>query len=189
MKRFAVELEGVVPNLFNRFTEKAQEGLDRPGSRKLNQSERIEEAYTKVYRRDNSDPEGEIGIPADNIKKSMLIGAQFAGLKIGRRSAMPFMRAVVHLEDTFAGFGVSKPGGIHECAGNIPPGPKGSKAIIRRPFLEVGWKLGFSLYIADERVIPEMVEIALKEAGLLGGLCDHRPEYGRFQVNSFKEIK
>ena len=91
MKRFTVELEGVVPILFNRFTEKAQAGLDRPGSKKLNQTERIEEAYTKVYRRDNSDPKGEIGVPADNIKKSMLIGAQFAGLKIGRKGAMPII--------------------------------------------------------------------------------------------------
>ena len=36
--------------------------------------------------------------------------------------------------------------------------------------------------------VAEEVERALEDAGIYMGLCDGRPEYGRFVVESFKKI-
>jgi|GEM_PF-1554675 len=181
MKKYFVEIEGIVPMLFNRFTEKNKETLDKKTQgRKKNKTERIEEAYEKCYRKN-----GFIGVPAINIKKSMLNGCQSAGIKLGRRSAMPYMRALVHLDTDFCSLNKKDPDGIHEGTGRIPP-RTGSMVIIRRPYVDTGWKLKFGIYVIDERISPEIVKESLEEAGLVIGLCDHRPDFGRFKVNKFE---
>jgi len=182
MKKVKVEIEGICPILFNRFTDEAQTAMEKGTSgKKLSKNDKIKEAKNKVYRQS---PRGEIGVPSNNIKKSMLIGCQMAGIKVGRRGAMSYMRATMFLDTDFVSFGVKKPDGIHECTGRIPP-RTGARAVIRRPFLNTGWKLSFQLILTDERIPPETAKISLEEAGLLCGLCDHRPEYGRFKVNKF----
>jgi len=82
-----------------------------------------------------------------------------------------------------------EPDGIHIATGRIPPGPRGARVILRRPYLKEGWQLNYALYFMDERVSPPMVEESIKEGGLLVGLCDHRPEYGRSKLIRFEEIK
>jgi hypothetical protein len=192
MKTVKAGIEGIAPILFNRFTEKAQQNLEKGSQGKpATKQGRIDEAYEKVYR--NGGPE--IGVPTLHIKKCILEGCRMAKIKLGRSSAVAYIRAVVFPQSDFmplhkpSGEVYTKPDGIHECVGNIPPGPKGKKAIIRRPYCSPGWKGEFVLDIFDERVSPDMVKASLEEAGVLCGLCDHRPEYGRFKVVSFEETK
>ena len=55
--------------------------------------------------------------------------------------------------------------------------------------MDKGWKAGFTLYCIDKRITGVMIHEAFIEAGLVIGLLDHRPEFGRFKVNKFEEIK
>ncbi|MBU2552486.1 MAG: hypothetical protein KKB20_29005 [Proteobacteria bacterium] len=181
-----VEIEGVSLILFNRFTEENAEAVKGKTSKKKNDEERVAVAYDKVYRLPGGTA---LCLPSDNIKKAMLEGCRFAGIKIGRRSAEPYMRPTVFFEDAFVPFAgdVPAPDGLHECSGRIPP-KTGGRVMIRRPYLDKGWKLRFSLTLLDNRVTELMVRQSLEEAGRMVGLGDHRPEYGRFQVNEFKSL-
>lgn len=180
MQQIKVEIEGISPMLFNNLLDPSV--LEKKGGKKKTKKDYLEEVKHKVYREKETGP---IGVPADNIKKCLLEGCTSAGVKIGRKSAMPIMRATVFLEDDFVSLGVKKPDGVHECTGRIPP-RTGARAIIRRPYVKTGWKLSFTLLLMDERISPEMVEDSLIEAGLIIGLCDHRPEYGRSKKNKFE---
>ncbi len=192
-RQIEFEVEGLVEILFNRFTEQAQENLEKGSQGKPRTKQgRIDEAYTKVYR----NKKGQLCVPAGNIKKTLLNGCRMAKIKYGRGSAEPYMRAVVFLDETMLpiyrsnGNGgrdiYTEPDDIHEVAGRIPPGPKGKMAIIRRPYCKEGWRVSGIFNIFDDRVSDDMIKQSLEESGLLVGLCDHRPEYGRFKVISFK---
>lgn len=191
MKKFQVTIEGIVPILFNRLIpgDLSDSGSKGKGGKNLTESDLIAKAYQKVYRKDN-DEKGVLGVPAENIKKNILEGCGFAGVKIGRRGAYGYIRATVHLDTDFVPFVGQpvEPDGIHLATGRIPPGPRGARVILRRPYLKKGWQLSYCLYLMDERVSPPMVEDSIKEGGLLVGLCDHRPEFGRFKLIQFDEI-
>lgn len=182
MKKISVSIEGIVPILFNRFFD--VESLDTPKATKKTTKQKIVDIGQKLY----ADPEGFIGIPMENIKKCLLEGARFAGVKIGKKSAEPYIRPTVWPDPGFIRFAgeLREPDGVHVCAGRIPPGPRGHGALIRRPYLKPGWKLDFNLVLLDDRIRPDMVEIALAEAGLMVGLLDHRPEFGRFKIARFE---
>jgi len=183
MKMVSVEIEGICPILFNNFFD--AKSLSKQGSKKKTQTEYDDEVQYKVYRKTKTGP---MGIPANNIKKSILEAVTSAGLKVGRRSAIEYFRATMFLDTDFVSLGKKKPDGIHQCAGRRPP-RTGGAVLISRPYLDTGWKAAFKLHISDDRLSLEMVEIALIEAGLIKGLCDHRPEYGRFKVTKFEACK
>jgi len=185
IRKIEVDIEGISPVLFNRFTEEAQIALEaRTTGKRKTVDDKMKEAETKVYRKT---PRGNLIIPKTHIKKSMLEGCGFAGFKIGRRSAAPFIRATVFVNDDMD-LGVKKPDGIHECTGRIPPGPKGKMVVIRRPYLDTGWKASFGMMATDDRVDLSIIEGSIREAGLVCGLCDHRPEFGRFIVKRFEVV-
>lgn len=52
------------------------------------------------------------------------------------------------------------------------------------------WQLEFTInLLQDERVSPEILKEILTYAGLYVGIGGWRPKFGRFKVNSWKEIK
>jgi hypothetical protein len=99
------------------------------------------------------------------------------------------MRATMFLDTEFVLFNAKrkKYDGVHEIAGNRPP-KTGGKCLIKRPYLNEGWKMQFNLHLFDERISVDMAKDAVIEGGLLCGFGDHRPEYGRFKINRFEEI-
>lgn len=51
------------------------------------------------------------------------------------------------------------------------------------------WEASFTLSVVDEVLNPADVETALQKAGLLKGLGDFRPKFGRFVVKHFQILK
>lgn len=180
------EIEGIVPILFNRFTDEAQKDMEGATARmKKTREELIKQAEGKVYRKPGID---EIGIPADNIKKCILEGCKQAGVKLGKKSAEPFLRAGLHLKEDFVPIkGKYTFDGIHECSGRIPP-RTGARVILFRPYVDSGWEASFRLVKLDTMFSWKTVEAAIQRGGIGIGLCDHRPEYGRFILKNFKEV-
>lgn len=184
MYQIKVTYEGIAPILFNRFTEEQKEALETRrtgGTRTKKGSEK--EALGKVYRNSKG-----LYCPAANIKKSFLNGITKGNIKEGRGSARPYLEATVFVQPTEVPFGVKEADFIHEVTGRIPP-KTGARVVIRRPGLKEGWRLSFTLMVVDDRRSDESIKRGCEEAGLLVGLCDGRPEYGRFIVKEWEVIK
>ena len=180
MKKIKVRIKGVAPILFNRFYDPGS--LDK-GSAPKGKQQREDEVGLKVYR----DEEGYISVPAICIKQAMYHGARIGKLKYGRSSAAQYIKALCFITPQMVRFSPERKDydGVDERVGRIPP-KTGGAAIIRRPFLKEGWKVEFDLLVADDRFPMDLVEGSLAEGGLLAGLCDYRPEFGRFVIEEFK---
>jgi len=176
-------IEGVAPFLFNRFTEESKSDIDKgtAGGKKSIQQREVE-VLVKVYRNDNG-----LYLPAQSMKKCLLVGITMGKLKEGRSSARSFVEATVFIHPQEIEFGKNEPDFIHECMGRRPP-KTGGACIIRRPGLKEGWELSFSLTVTDDRRDPELLRRGMEEAGLLAGIGDWRPEFGRFIVKKW-EVK
>ena len=184
MYQVKAEIEGIAPILFNRFTEENQAEVESGRSVGRQTAEvKKELALNKVYR----NGEG-LFCPAANIKKAMVLACGISQLKHGRKSLGPILNAVLFLEPMEIPFGVEKPDFIHEQVGRIPP-RTGARVVLYRPALNMGWKLSFILNVFTDTVGIEQVRRSLSDAGIYQGLCDGRPEYGRFQVKVFEQIK
>lgn len=181
--RIDVVIEGVAPILFNRWTEDAADKL-RSGATggKVTEASREAEALTKVYRSGDV-----LVVPGWNLKKCILQGCQRAGLKEGRASMMPFLAATVFV-DGDPSFGVTDPDYVDERAGRRPA-KTGGACLIKRPALRSGWRLPFVLHVLDDRRDAPSIRRAIEEAGLMVGLGDFRPEFGRFIVQEFTVVK
>ncbi len=58
-----------------------------------------------------------------------------------------------------------------------------------RPAMHSGWKLTFELLItAPEYISPPVLVRLVNTAGLLIGLCDYRPTFGRFTMSGFEQL-
>jgi len=62
------------------------------------------------------------------------------------------------------------------------------KVMRARPRFDT-WSLTFRVQIVTEVVSVESVKDALMKAGLVCGVGDYRPKFGRFAVTSFEEVK
>lgn len=168
-------IEGAAPILFNRFLGM---GLVKPT---LEQEE--EAAKQRVYRNSNG-----LYLPANNLKRALRSGASRAGVKIGRMSLDPYISAAVFIEPRELEFGKDEPDFMFGAWVRIPPGKKGALVWKVRPGLNSGWQLNPLLHVLDDRIASEKLRIALETAGLFIGVCDWRPEYGRFIVKKW-EVK
>lgn len=177
MYRITGKLKGLAPILFNRMLEDELEPTEKTIKRKgrVSTEDRLEEAHQKVYRNEKG-----LYVPGVNLKACLLNGCSMAGLKTGQKSLLPFLAASVFF-DRELNFGKDEPDFIHEEAGRRPP-KRGGRIIVRRPALNEGWELPFGLTVVDDRRTPAEIRRSLDEAGLLVGLGDHRPDYGRFIV-------
>lgn len=182
METYEVELTGIAPVKFNKPTAEAIKGLN-PGSKAQKREDaagREAEAMERLYYA----ADGCIGAPARQIKRSLLDGASMGVIKIGRKSAIGFLKATVMV--TEGTFGVTKPDRIIEDAVRIPP-RTGALVLKAWPQLDAGWTLRFTMTLLQPAVLGENVaRAALDSAGLLAGLGTERPEYGRFTVTKWE---
>lgn len=183
MYQIKVTIEGASRILINRLTEEQKAKIDKRetgGTRTVKESE--DEALGLAYRNKNG-----LYLPGGNIKKCLLNGITRGNIKEGKASARPYVEATVFIEPDEVEFGVDKPDFIHECMGRRPP-KTGGRCVIRRPGLHEGWHLSFTMMVVDDRRNSDSLRRGMEEAGLLVGLCDWRPEFGRFIVKKW-EVK
>ena len=177
MYKLNVTIEGLAPILFNRWTDDAQQKL-RSGATggKFTDDQRLAEALEKTYTNDD----GDLVIPGWNLKKCILEGSNRAGLKEGRAAMSKFLAATIFVEGD-PSFGVTEPDFIDERMGRRPA-RTGGAVLIKRPGLRAGWRLPFTINVVDDRRDEAAIRRATEEAGLMVGLCDFRPEFGRFAI-------
>jgi len=184
MYEIKATIQGVAPILFNRFTEAQKQAMEKRQTGGIRTAESsMKEALTKVYR--NGDG---LYLPAQNIKKSLLNGIKKGNIKEGKASFASIAEAVCFIQPAEIPFGKAEPDFVHESTGRIPP-RTGARCVIRRPALREGWELSFIITLIDDRRDPEKIRQGLEEGGALVGLCDWRPEFGRFIVTKWEATK
>ena len=176
MYRIRGTIKGTAPILFNAWTKAELEALDRGGSTgKKTVEQREKEAYERLYKNGNG-----IFLPPWTFKKCLLEGTQKAGVKEGRGSLVPYLAAEVFVDGELL-FHKEEPDFIHTTWGRRPP-RTGAACIVRRPALEAGWEVSFTIVVMEDRRRSDHIKIGLEAAGLKVGLGSWRPEFGRFVI-------
>jgi len=185
MYQVKASIVGIAPILFDKMTDRAKQGIVDGGNLgNLTDAEKRAMAPYKVYRNGHG-----LYIPYGNLKKCVLEGSTKAGLKHAGKALWGFLAPTMFFQERELLLNKEEPEFIWEEMVSIPPGKKGAKVMDYRPGLEPGWSVSFNLRMFDERVTPQLVRRAFDEAGLLIGVCNHRPDFGRFEVNDWEISK
>jgi hypothetical protein len=128
-------------------------------------------------------------IPADNLQTLIEKGAQ-------KRKMGPLFKALVEVPppDEADGYALSyegprtMPGLWNDKKFVLRKGCRvsSSRVIRTRARFPTGWKLTFPVFVLDKGPTKEQVHDAIADAGILLGLGDYRPRYGRFEVESLR---
>jgi hypothetical protein len=185
MKKYHVEIEGVCPVRMNRFTN--QKKLTKPTEDML-----IEDAFLRTY----VNEKGQFVIPPKSIKAVLVNG----GSKVthGRGKAKASLKAIttvlpkegvaIKVRNKAVTRDNDSHYFIHQEDVRIPP-RTGSRVIQYWIAFPEGWTAEFEVIVFDDIMPKETIEQSLISGGMYFGLMDGRPDWGRFIVKSFKEIK
>jgi len=183
LKKVRFQIEGACPILFDKPT----------GNDKLKTAaDYLKDAENKLYR--NSD--GEICIPFMMLKACIREGSRDLGKKLeGAKNRMSIRSSLFSIEDLFPlkfkakdKIGITVHDGIE--VHNVKRQGSGGKFTMVQSYRPI-----IKQWISDGELIiyngipPEFINQALANGGLLYGIGGFRPEFGRFFINKFEEVK
>lgn len=180
-----IEIQGVACLLQNNIEAAPGVGI-KPENTKRHTSgihNDPEEWKDRVYKQ----PNGRLGHPGAAIESALVKSArEFKADK--RRSYAEIVKASCFVNEKFIDLGVKKPDEVNR-ASVVNPNTRG-RGFSYRPQLNPGWKGTFSLTIQNSEVIPiERVKEILDHAGMMVGIGDWRPKFGRFICTKFQVRK
>lgn len=171
MYKFKAKISGLSPLRHNQFLEDVNNT-----STKMTDEQRIQSAYDRSY----YDKELGYYIPRHALKACIVkIGAR---VKIGKRSAGNELKAILLFEQEKFPVGDMK-GEIYKESVRIPP--KTGSRVIQCWVINKNWSAEFEGLILDSTFPSSAIKQAIEYAGLYNGLMDGRPEFGRFELESF----
>lgn len=181
MYRIKIEITGIAPLSMDKFTEEALMSLKtRKTGGKYSDDQRIAEVEQKVYRNEHG-----LFIPDRWLKAAMLVGCTLSGEKEGKRSLYPYLNGTVFIDPMEIPLNKKNYDFIYERPGRIPP-KTGAAAIIRTPAIKEGWKASFDLVVTDDRRNASQLRTIWDTTGLIVGIGNNRPAFGRFMVTGWE---
>ena len=174
MVKIDVKVKGIAPLLMNKFSEPVQ-GESKRG-KKVYVPE--EEAERKTYRT----TDGKLYLPSTHFKASM-VKASSDFTMTGRKKYKEYVKAGVFIE--------TQEIVLDQQEYEIHAEPVVIQIAIvmsLRPKFKV-WSCSFVIEIVDEMVNQTTLKEILTMAGKYKAVGDYRPEYGRFEVVSWKVQK
>jgi hypothetical protein len=177
---YEVTVQGVAPMLFHRWDCAAVDAKSK--AKKNSKEKKTDNLESYVYRHDN----GTLGVPAENFRGALLNAAKSkADPRSPRKSARDLMNAILLVTPMIASLGVKT--WDYEDSRRVTIQRNGITRI--RPAMREGWQLKFHINILDTSYADEpFVHDLVSSAGRFCGLCDHRPQFGRFNVIGFKRL-
>lgn len=175
--RVAVQLTGTADLLFHRWNSEAV--TEKAKAAKNSKAKKTDDIETYVYRNDD----GELCIPGEYVRQSIIFAAKFRqDPRSPRKSAMDLYKAGVVPLTILASTG--KATWDYEDTRRVVIQRAGVNRT--RPALKAGWKAEFEfLILTPEYIAPMDLHAVLTQAGILIGIADFRPTYGRFAITSF----
>lgn len=189
-KRIAIELTGVTPMLWNRFTDEAAQGATE-GTRNATPEDRgsaREQAEKKIeYGLDGKTPV----VPQPALLALIREGGRF--FKVGRNKVTTqknsLIPAAVEIEQVTADIIANEPWDVDTRPVRIPA--TGGRILCHRPCWH-DWKVAFELELDTDllsaKLLREIVDAAGKRIGLGSFRPDCKGPFGRFKVTSWKEL-
>lgn len=173
--RIKVKVEGTAPYVMHKFTPVETTNSSR--GKKVYVPE--EEAEKVAYR----DEKGKLVIPSSHFKTAMVKSATDFTAK-GKKTYKDFVKAGVIFEDENILINPQKYE-VFTC----PVVVNRSRIARSRPLIR-DWSCEFVFEIIDETWLNKSVlKEILETAGKFKGVGDNRPEYGRFKITEFIELK
>ena len=143
------------------------------------------QAELKVY----LDSKGNISIPANAIKASMRLASSEIGKKMEAKKNRQTVSSAVFFEKEMYSLGKKKPDMIVEDVVTRGVGDKVTRVKTFRPLIKQ-WKIKVIIVSYNPvSATKDFIEQSLELAGIRFGILSHRPEFGRFTVKSFKQLK
>jgi hypothetical protein len=185
MEKFKFRLRGVAPLIMH--NERLANPRDpyakalKPLTAKKNKTDEVLEQITKLeWRGGLYDVSGKIIMPSANIIACLVEGAR--KLKRGKD-----IESSVFAEEAFCSFLYDGPKSIEDLyADNKFLDYRGvvvnGKRIMRSRPIFHSWEVRGELVYDSEVINKDTMDESLEIAGLRIGLCDHRPQFGRFEV-------
>jgi hypothetical protein len=175
-----VELEGIAPILFHRWSVEGVEAKSKAA--KGSKAKKEDDLETYVYRNDK----GELAIPSEYLRMSMVAASKFKqDPRSPRKSAADLVKAGVVCTDELCSTGKRDWDFIDQRRVMIQ-----RNGITRcRPALYTGWKIHCKLNVVLPQYLPpQFMHELIQSAGMFCDLGDFRPTYGRFQVKEFRTV-
>lgn len=175
-----VTIVGTAPILFHRWSIEGVE--DKANAPKNSKAKKTDDLESYVYRCDN----GNLGIPGMNLRAAIAEAARFkADPRSPRKSARDLYKAAIVPLTIMADLGVATWESVERHRVVVQ-----RNAVTRsRPSLHAGWRATFELSVlTPEYISQQELNKTIQYAGLMCGLGDFRPTYGRFQVVNFEQI-
>lgn len=126
-------------------------------------------------------------IPGENLDATIVNGAK------RQRKGADVERGVMTLEDKvpLSYEGPRSPerlfdGGFADIRGVSSQGSKGGSRVMRCRPIFTTWGCTFTLGFDPLVINPDDLRRCVEDAGRLIGLCDHRPRFGKFQVDAWE---
>jgi hypothetical protein len=186
---YEVSIQGLDSILFNRMLSKDEtaNGTDA--------KEGYEEREWRIWKKKAYvDDNGILYIPGENIHECMKEGAKYWGQKIpgeGNKTYTDLIASAVICESISLGVHIDSDEVIpydKMVNGNPSKGKKsGAKVLKVRPLLRP-WGGAYKMHVFDARLTPDVLKVIIAYAGTFRGLCDWRPQFGRFELTNIKKI-
>jgi len=176
--RCEVVIQGTTPLLFHRWS--VESVAEKAAASKGSKAKKTDDVESYVYRCEN----GNIGLPGEYLRQSVLMAAKFRqDPRSPRKSARDLFTACLIVETELADLGVPRWDYLDQRRVVVQ-----RNGITRqRPAMEKGWRAEFRFTVVLPQYLPpEILNEVLTQAGMLVGLADMRPSYGRFQVTRFE---
>lgn len=188
---YEVSIAGLDGILFNKMPDLSQPKTKKADQAKKDPTEMEQLLWReKLYFNDN----GETYIPGENIHECMKEAAKYWGQRIpgeGQKTYTDVITKAVICENMWLGIKKDDPKFIpfgKNVNGNPSKGKKsGAKVYKIRPLLRP-WGGTFKMHVFDGRLTEDVLKVVLSYAGTFIGLCDWRPNFGRFELVSLKEV-
>lgn len=179
--RVAFQLTGTADLLFHRWNSEAVD--EKAKAAKNSKAKKSDNIESYVYRNDD----GELCIPGEYVRQSIIMAAKFRqDPRSPRKSAMDLYKAGVVPLTILASVGKMK--WDYEDTRRVVIQRSGVNRT--RPALKQGWKAAFEfLILTPEYIAPMELHAVLTQAGVLVGIADFRPTFGRFGITSFEVLQ
>ena len=178
--RASVTISGHADILFHRWNNEAV--AEKAASAKGSAAKKSDNVESYVWR----DIDGNVCLPGEYLRGSIVHAAKFhQDPRSPRKSAMDLFKAgVVSLTD-LASLGAKEWDYLDRRRVVV----QRSGITRERPAMRKGWQATIQLMITTpEYINPDFLQQVIAKAGLLVGVGDFRPSYGRFGIANFEVL-
>lgn len=178
--RVSFQLTGTSDLLFHRWNSAAVD--EKAKAAKNSKAKKSDHIESYVYR----DDDGNLCIPGEYVRQAIIHAAKFRqDPRSPRKSAMDLFKAGLAPLTLLASLGTTK--WDYEDTRRVVIQRAGVNRT--RPALKQGWKAQFEfLVLTPEYIAPMDLHAVLTQAGILVGIADFRPTFGRFGITSFEVL-